>query len=38
MLGLMDKLTPRERWAIVLYVRCLQNYVGEATLAMDKKS
>lgn len=38
MLGLMDKLTPSERWAIVLYVRCLQNYVGEATSAMNKKS
>lgn len=38
MLGLKDKLTPKERWAIVLYVRCLQNYVGEAMLANNKKS
>ena len=30
MLGLKDKLTPRERWAIVLYVRALQSYVGQA--------
>ena len=38
MLGLKDKLTPSERWAIVLYVRCLQNHVGEATIASNKKS
>ncbi|MDG1325847.1 MAG: c-type cytochrome [Opitutales bacterium] len=38
MLGLKDKLTPKERWAIVLYVRCLQNFVGEATLSKNKKS
>ena len=38
MLGLKDKLTPRERWAIVLYLRALQNYVSEATNAIDKKS
>lgn len=31
MLGLGDKLSPKERWAIVLYVRALQSYVGEAT-------
>jgi mono/diheme cytochrome c family protein len=31
MLGLADKLSPRERWAIVLYVRALQSYVGTAT-------
>jgi mono/diheme cytochrome c family protein len=30
MLGLKDKLSPRERWAIVLYVRTLQSYVAEA--------
>ncbi len=30
MLGLGDKLSPRERWAIVLYVRTLQSYVAEA--------
>ena len=30
MLGLADKLNPRERWAIVLYVRALQSYVGYA--------
>jgi len=31
MLGLKDKLSPRERWAIVLYVRALQSYVSNAT-------
>jgi mono/diheme cytochrome c family protein len=31
MLGLGGKLSPRERWAIVLYVRTLQSYVTEAT-------
>ena len=31
MLGLKDKLSPRERWAIVLYVRALQEFVGQAT-------
>ena len=31
MLGLADKLSPKERWAIVLYVRALQSYVGSAT-------
>ncbi len=30
MLGLKDKLSPKERWAIVLYVRTLQAYVSEA--------
>ena len=38
MLGLKDKLTPRERWAIVLYLRALQNYVNEATAELSKKS
>lgn len=33
MLGLKDRLSPEERWAIVLYLRALQNYVGNATLA-----
>ena len=28
MLGMADKLTPKERWAVVLYVRALQNYIG----------
>ena len=32
MLGLKDKLTPTERWAIVLYLRALQEYVSEATV------
>ena len=31
MLGLSDKLTPKERWAVVLYVRTLQDFVGKAT-------
>ena len=31
MLGLKDKLSPKERWAIVLYLRALQSYVSEAT-------
>lgn len=31
MLGLGDKLTPKERWAIVLYLRALQDYIAEAT-------
>ena len=35
MLGLKDRLTFRERWAIVLYVRALQNYVTEATVQKD---
>ena len=34
MLGLKDKLTPRERWAIVLYLRALQSYVSDATNRM----
>ena len=38
MLGLKDKLTPRERWAIVLYLRALQSYVSDATNGIDKKS
>ena len=33
MLGLKAKLSPKERWAIVLYVRALQSFVSEATLA-----
>lgn len=37
MLGLRDKLSPEERWAVVLYVRALQNYVSEATLAAKGK-
>ena len=38
MLGLKDKLSPKERWAIVLYVRALQSFVSEATLAnIDQK-
>ena len=36
MLGLSDKLTPQERWAIVLYVRTLQNFVGQATTSSKK--
>jgi len=32
MLGLGDKLSPKERWAIVFYLRALQKYVGDATL------
>jgi hypothetical protein len=38
MLGLKDKLTPKERWAIVLYIRTLQNFVSEATNHGGKKS
>jgi len=38
MLGLMDKLTPHERWAVVLYVRALQSYVSQATTAKSKQS
>ena len=37
MLGLGDKLSPKERWAIVLYVRALQSYVGEAAQAEKGK-
>ena len=37
MLGLKDKLTPQERWAIVLYLRSLQNFVSEATNHGGKK-
>ena len=33
MLGLKDRLSPDERWAIVLYLRALQDYVGQATSA-----
>lgn len=33
MLGLKDRLSPDERWAIVLYLRALQDYVGQATTA-----
>ncbi len=36
MLGLKDKLSPKERWAIVLYLRALQEYVGEATIITKK--
>ncbi len=35
MLGLKDKLTPRERWAIVLYIRALKSYVSNATKALN---
>ena len=28
MLGLKDRLSPTERWSIVLYLRALQDYVG----------
>lgn len=38
MLGLKDKLTPRERWAIVLYLRALQSYVSDATNQLKKDS
>jgi mono/diheme cytochrome c family protein len=38
MLGLKDKLTPRERWAIVLYLRALQSYVSDATNQLTKGS
>jgi len=38
MLGLKDKLSPKERWAIVLYLRSLQNYVSDATNHGGKKS
>jgi len=38
MLGLKEKLTPKERWAIVLYVRALQSYVSDATLASKKQN
>ena len=31
MLGLKDRLSPKERWSIVMYLRALQNYVGTAT-------
>jgi len=37
MLGLKEKLTPKERWAIVLYVRALQSYVSDATLASKER-
>lgn len=33
MLGLKDRLNFKERWAIVLYVRALQDYVSKATVA-----
>jgi mono/diheme cytochrome c family protein len=36
MLGLKDKLSPKERWAIVLYLRALQSYVSDATLSASK--
>lgn len=38
MLGLKDRLSPKERWAIVLYLRALQSYVSEATTSKSKKS
>ena len=36
MLGLSDRLTPKERWGIVLYVRALQDFVSQATNASGK--
>lgn len=37
MLGLKDRLSPRERWSIVLYIRALQDYVGKSTLTNKGK-
>lgn len=37
MLGLQDRLTFEERWAIVLYVRALQNFVSDATIALKNE-
>jgi len=37
MLGLKEKLSPKERWAIVLYLRALQSYVSDATLASKEQ-
>ena len=36
MLGLNDRLDPKERWAIVMYVRALQDFVGKATISSGK--
>ena len=38
MLGLKEKLSPRERWGIVLYLRALQNYVNEVSTQTEKDS
>ena len=35
MLGLKDRLSPKERWSIVLYLRALQDYVGSATQSKE---
>ena len=37
MLGLQDRLTFKERWAIVLYIRALQDYVSDATIAIKNE-
>jgi hypothetical protein len=37
MLGLKDKLSPQERWAIVLYIRTLQSFVNEASLTASNQ-
>tara|TARA_B100001093_G_scaffold198033_1_gene190385 strand:- start:1405 stop:2073 length:669 start_codon:yes stop_codon:yes gene_type:complete len=37
MLGLQDRLTFKERWAIVLYIRALQDYVSDATIALKNE-
>ena len=37
MLGLKDKLSPKERWAIVLYIRTLQSFVNEASLTASNQ-
>ena len=36
MLGLKDRLSPEERWAIVLYLRALQDYVEVRQLYHQK--
>jgi mono/diheme cytochrome c family protein len=38
MLGLKDRLSPDERWAIVLYLRALQDYVASATMSLKGDS
>jgi mono/diheme cytochrome c family protein len=35
MLGLKDRLSPKERWSIVLYLRALQDYVSSATQSKE---
>ena len=32
-----DKLSPKERWAIVLYIRTLQSFVNEASLTASNQ-